>query len=65
MKRIVCRPHPVPRAPCLRVSVVTVSKPTKQVAAEELLRGESSLDLRPYALERFEQGAAFPERLVL
>jgi sarcosine oxidase subunit beta len=33
--------------------------------AEEILRGESSLDLRPYALERFEHGAAFPERLVL
>jgi len=33
--------------------------------AEEILRGESSLDLRPYALERFEKGAAFPERLVL
>jgi len=33
--------------------------------AEEILRGESSLDLRPYALERFEQSAAFPERLVL
>jgi sarcosine oxidase, subunit beta len=33
--------------------------------AEEILRGESSLDLGPYALERFEQGAAFPERLVL
>ncbi|HWX09778.1 MAG TPA: FAD-binding oxidoreductase, partial [Gaiellaceae bacterium] len=33
--------------------------------AEEILHGESSLDLSPYALERFEQGAAFPERLVL
>jgi sarcosine oxidase subunit beta len=33
--------------------------------AEEILCGESSLDLSPYALERFEQGAAFPERLVL
>ena len=29
------------------------------------LRGESSLDLRPYALERFEAGAVFPEHLVL
>jgi sarcosine oxidase subunit beta len=33
--------------------------------AEEILHGASSLDLSPYALERFEQGAAFPERLVL
>jgi sarcosine oxidase subunit beta len=33
--------------------------------AEEILHGESSLDLSPYALERFEQGAGFPERLVL
>jgi glycine/D-amino acid oxidase-like deaminating enzyme len=33
--------------------------------AELILTGESSLDLRPYALERFEAGAAFPERLVL
>ena len=33
--------------------------------AEQIVNGESSLDLRPYALERFEQGAAFPELLVL
>ena len=33
--------------------------------AELILTGESSLDLRPYALERFASGAAFPERLVL
>jgi sarcosine oxidase subunit beta len=33
--------------------------------AEQILRGESSLDLRPYALERFEAGAVFPEQLVL
>ena len=33
--------------------------------AEELVLGRSSLDLSPYALERFEAGAAFPERLVL
>jgi sarcosine oxidase subunit beta len=33
--------------------------------AELILEGESSLDLRPYALERFAAGAAFPERLVL
>ena len=29
--------------------------------AELILRGESSLDLSPYALERFEAGAVFPE----
>jgi sarcosine oxidase subunit beta len=33
--------------------------------AEQILGGEPSLDLSPYALERFEHGAAFPERLVL
>jgi len=33
--------------------------------AELILTGESSLDLSPYALERFEAGAVFPERLVL
>jgi sarcosine oxidase subunit beta len=33
--------------------------------AELILRGESSLDLSPYALERFEAGAVFPEHLVL
>jgi sarcosine oxidase, subunit beta len=33
--------------------------------AELIVRGESSLDLRPYALERFEAGAVFPEHLVL
>jgi sarcosine oxidase subunit beta len=33
--------------------------------AEQILGTEPSLDLRPYALERFEHGAAFPERLVL
>jgi sarcosine oxidase subunit beta len=33
--------------------------------AEEILGGEPSLDLSPYALERFEHGATFPERLVL
>jgi sarcosine oxidase subunit beta len=33
--------------------------------AEEILNGTSSFDLRPYALERFEHGAPFPERLVL
>jgi sarcosine oxidase subunit beta len=33
--------------------------------AEEIVNGESSFDLRPYALERFEHGATFPERLVL
>ena len=33
--------------------------------AEQILGAEPSLDLSPYALERFEHGAAFPERLVL
>jgi sarcosine oxidase subunit beta len=33
--------------------------------AELILRGASSLDLSPYALERFEAGAVFPEELVL
>jgi sarcosine oxidase subunit beta len=33
--------------------------------AEQILGREPSVDLSPYALERFEHGAAFPERLVL
>ena len=33
--------------------------------AELIVRGESSLDLGPYALERFQAGAVFPEELVL
>jgi sarcosine oxidase subunit beta len=33
--------------------------------AEVIVAGSSSVDLRPYALERFDQGAPFPERLVL
>jgi len=33
--------------------------------AELILRGESSIDLSPYALERFDAGAVFPEHLVL
>jgi sarcosine oxidase, subunit beta len=33
--------------------------------AELIVRGESSLDLTPYALERFDAGATFPERVVL
>jgi len=33
--------------------------------AELILRGESSLDLGPYALERFDTGAVFPEHMVL
>ncbi len=33
--------------------------------AELIVSGESSLDLSPYALERFESGASFPEHLVL
>jgi sarcosine oxidase subunit beta len=33
--------------------------------AELIVRGEASLDLSPYALERFDAGAVFPEHLVL
>ncbi|HEX7582533.1 MAG TPA: FAD-dependent oxidoreductase [Gaiellaceae bacterium] len=33
--------------------------------AEQILGREPSVGLSPYALERFEHGAAFPERLVL
>lgn len=33
--------------------------------AEELLVGKSSLDLTPYRLERFADGAVFPEELIL
>jgi sarcosine oxidase, subunit beta len=33
--------------------------------AELIVRGESSIDLSPYALERFDAGAVFPEHLVL
>ena len=36
-----------------------------RAVAEELLRGESSLDLTPYRLERFSSETAFPEDLVL
>ena len=36
-----------------------------RAVAEELLRGESSLDLTPYRLERFSSKTAFPENLVL
>jgi sarcosine oxidase, subunit beta len=36
-----------------------------RAVAEELIRGESALDLSPYRLERFEGDAAFPEQLVL
>jgi sarcosine oxidase subunit beta len=36
-----------------------------RAVAELILRGESSMDLSPYALERFESGAVFPEHLVL
>jgi glycine/D-amino acid oxidase-like deaminating enzyme len=36
-----------------------------KAAAEELLDGESSFDLGPYRLERFEDGAVFPEEVVL
>ncbi len=36
-----------------------------RAVAEELLHGESSLDLSPYRLERFSGEAPFPETLVL
>ena len=36
-----------------------------QAVAEELLHGESELDLSPYRLDRFEADATFPETLVL
>ncbi len=36
-----------------------------RAVAEELLRGESALDLTPYRLERFSGESVFPENLVL
>ena len=36
-----------------------------RAVAEELLRGQSSLDLTPYRLERFSGETVFPENLVL
>jgi glycine/D-amino acid oxidase-like deaminating enzyme len=36
-----------------------------KAVAEELLDGKSSFDLGPYRLERFENGAVFPEEIVL
>jgi sarcosine oxidase subunit beta len=36
-----------------------------RAVAEEILLGESSLDLGPYRLERFAAGAVFPEQAVL
>jgi sarcosine oxidase, subunit beta len=36
-----------------------------KAVAEELLEGGSSVDLGPYRLERFEDGAVFPEQLIL
>jgi glycine/D-amino acid oxidase-like deaminating enzyme len=36
-----------------------------KAVAEELLDGESSFDLMPYRLERFDGATAFPEELVL
>jgi sarcosine oxidase, subunit beta len=36
-----------------------------RAVAEELVRGESSLDLTPYRLARFAGGTTFPEELVL
>jgi sarcosine oxidase, subunit beta len=36
-----------------------------RAVAEEILNGESSFDLGPYRLERFADGAVFPEQIVL
>jgi sarcosine oxidase subunit beta len=36
-----------------------------RAVAEELVHGESELDLSPYRLDRFLEGAVFPETLVL
>jgi sarcosine oxidase subunit beta len=36
-----------------------------RAVAQELLAGESELDLSPYRVERFREGAVFPETLVL
>jgi glycine/D-amino acid oxidase-like deaminating enzyme len=36
-----------------------------KAVADELLDAESSFDLSPYRLERFEDAAVFPEELVL
>jgi len=36
-----------------------------KAVAEELLDGESAFDLSPYRLERFAEGAVFPEQIVL
>jgi glycine/D-amino acid oxidase-like deaminating enzyme len=36
-----------------------------RAVAEEILQGESFLDLSPYRLERFAAGAVFPEEVVL
>ena len=36
-----------------------------RAVAEELIRGESELDLAPYRVERFGGGEVFPETLVL
>jgi sarcosine oxidase subunit beta len=36
-----------------------------RAVAEELLEGESELDLSPYRLDRFDDGRSFPETLVL
>ena len=33
--------------------------------AEELLEGSAAIDLSPYRIERFADGAVFPEDLVL
>ena len=36
-----------------------------RAAAQEILEGASEFDLTPYRLERFAEGAVFPEKLIL
>jgi glycine/D-amino acid oxidase-like deaminating enzyme len=36
-----------------------------RAVAEELVHGESSLDLSPYRLDRFSSEITFPESLIL
>jgi sarcosine oxidase subunit beta len=36
-----------------------------RAVAEEIVRGESELDLSPFRLDRFAEDAVFPETLVL
>jgi sarcosine oxidase, subunit beta len=36
-----------------------------RAVAEELVQGESTIDLSPYRLERFAEDVSFPEEVVL